>query len=154
MNWNLIPRSSAVLSKPLMNVIVVLAALLAVALTGWTVHVSLLKATIAVKDASIKEGKSEIALLQTALDEADQTNQNLVSALKRQSDQVEALLRSSEVRRQEGEAAIRDAKAKEALWRKRYDALVHAPPQNPEDACGSLALKMDQYIAARNEVVK
>ncbi len=92
--------------------------------------------------------------LNLQLELAIDTNKKLVGDVRRQNESIRAYANAASAAREQADLAIAKAKADSAAWRKKYEKVLSEPPANPADLCGSLDLRLSQYIDYRAGEVK
>jgi regulator of replication initiation timing len=123
--------------------------LLAAVLVAGLMYVGNLRLTIATQQTEIAQLKGEIKTLETANEVLTASNVKLADALERQTAKVNEWLDQAAQRKAASDAALAKAKRDAELWKKKYGALLSAPPAVPGDDCASLNVLLNQYITLR-----
>jgi cell division protein FtsB len=123
--------------------------LLAAILVAGVMYVSNLRLTIAHQQTEIVELKGTITALETANETLTDANGKLTAALKHQTAQVNEWVRQAADRKAASEAALAKAKQDAETWKKKYGALISAPPAVAGDDCASLDVLLSRYITLR-----
>lgn len=128
-----------------------LAALLVATGAGWTAHSMYLNFKIAQQGLVIAKHEGTILQLSTSLTTAEDANKALTKSVEAQNDQIDTLISQGNDRAAAAQDAIAKAKADGAQWQKKYRAILDKPPANADDECGSLELRLNQYLELRGE---